>query len=228
MTKRPSLRVVRRELKWIVDAAEAARVERQIEARVPLRTWFATRDFIVRSTYLDYADLALTTRFLAQEDASIRVRYKRYQDPKLGDRTADVSVWLEKKERSGDFVTKERVKVPGAILPEILDGREPAPAAFQELVARGPLSPIAGVSYRRVAFEEADESLRVTIDRDLAIVRPGGWRSLGTEVARPGFCIVEVKPTAALPAWVGEIVGAPSVRFSKFELAAEALGIGRR
>src|SRR5262245_58150328 len=107
MALHAALRQVHRELKYTVTEAEAARIEQAVEDEVPLRGRFGgARAALVHSVYLDYADRALTTQALATPDQSVKVRYKRYEDPQWPTRTHDVSVWLEVKERSGDLITK--------------------------------------------------------------------------------------------------------------------------
>ena len=143
--------------------------------------------------------------------------------------TSDVSVWLEVKMRRGDMVTKERVPYPGVFLGELLNGNRPPPEAtyLQDILSHGTLQPVAGVRYERVAFEEPDESLRITIDREVTFQQPYAPGSHSVDVARLDTCVVEIKPMRDIPPWFDEIMdGHPLSGISKFERAARALGLG--
>jgi len=224
-----AVRQVHRELKYVVNAAEADRIERALEEEIPLRARFAhQRGSIVRSVYLDYGDKTLTTRTLAMPEDSTKVRYKRYDDPSRRSRTMDVSVWLEVKVRRGDMVTKERVPYPGVMLGELLNGNRPPPEAqyLRFILSHGPLQPVVGVRYLRVGFEEPDESLRITIDRDVTFQRAEDPRLPAEDVSKLDACIVEVKPMREIPTWFDGIMnGHPISDFSKFESAIRALGL---
>jgi hypothetical protein len=224
-----AIRQVHREFKYVVDEREAASIERGVEREIPLRPRFAgERTTFVRSVYLDYSNRSLTTGALAIPEDSTKVRYKRYEDPSHRSRTVDASVWLEVKVRRGDLVSKERVPYPGVLLGELLNGHRPPPEAekLRELLARGRLHPVAGVKYRRVAFEEPDESTRITIDREITFQAPTTPGTTAVDVGRLDFCIVEIKPLREIPEWFETLMNrrAPSA-VSKFECAARALGL---
>jgi hypothetical protein len=222
-----AVRQVHRELKYTVDAAEADRIERALEKEIPLRGRFAgERGSLVRSVYLDYGDRALTTRTLAMPEDSTKVRYKRYEDPARRMRTMDVSVWLEVKVRRGDMVTKERVPYPGVMLGELLNGNRPPPEAqyLRFILSHGALHPVVGVRYLRVAFEEPDESLRITIDRNVTFQRAQDPHANGETVSTLDACIVEVKPMRDIPTWFDRIMNGHVVSgISKFENGIRAL-----
>jgi len=225
-----AIRQVHREFKFVVDEREAATIEQAVEREIPLRPRFASeRATVVRSVYLDYVNRSLTTGALAVPEDSTKVRYKRYDDPSRRSRTIDASVWLEVKVRRGDLVSKERVPYPGVYLGELLNGHRPPPEAekLRELLARGPMQPVAGVKYHRVAFEEPDESTRITIDREIVFQAPTTPGITAVDVGRLDFCIVEIKPLREIPEWFDALMSnrAPSA-VSKFEFAARALGFG--
>ena len=199
-----AVRQVHREIKYAVSAEEADRLEALLEREIPLRPRFAgERATVVRSVYLDYVDRSLTTRTLATPEDSTKVRYKRYDDPGHRSRTYDVSVWLEVKVRRGDMVTKERVPYPGVMLGELLNGSRPPPEAqyLRFILGHGALQPVVGVRYLRVGFETPDESLRITIDRDVTFLSPELPGTKAEEVGKLHFGIVEVKPMREIPPW---------------------------
>lgn len=221
---------VHRELKYKVDAAEATRLERLVEANLPLRPRFAgERDAVIRGVYLDLADRSLTARSLKTPRDSQKVRYRHYEKPMKIRMTVehDVFVWIEVKVRLGDVVTKERVPYEGVFVSQLLARQRPVPpdaTALAALLARGPLEPVAGVHYRRTAFEDANNDLRVTIDREIAFQRPAAPGNPGPDIQAFEGCIVEAKSRTALPRWLEDALGgAVPSDVSKFEVAIRAL-----
>lgn len=231
MPQPPAILQVHRELKYRMGEDEASRLERIVEANLPLRPRFVgERDTIIRGVYLDFEDRSLTARSLATPLDSQKVRYRHYEQPHRVRHTVEQSVfvWIEVKVRLGDVVTKERVPFQGVHVPRLLAGQMPAPAdasALAALLARGPLTPVVGVQYRRVAFEDESLGLRVTIDRALAFQKPTAPGFPGPDLGLLDGCIVETKSGTALPPWLEQALAnqAPS-GFSKFEFAVRALG----
>lgn len=225
-----AFQTVRRELKYVVDASEAGAIELVAGSHVPLRSRFPpSRDTIVRTDYFDYVDGALTARSLSRPDDNLKVRFKRYEDPARTIRARAPSVWLEVKARLGDCVMKDRMRFPGALLPPLLGitATTPESPRLRALLLRGPLVPVACVSYRRVAFEARNGSLRITIDREIELLRPGWEVDSPTVVARLALCILEIKLQGEVPAWLQSALhGRSSGSISKFDLAARALGLG--
>lgn len=231
----PAILQVHRELKYRVDAAEAARLERIVEANLPLRPRFhGERDTLVRGVYLDLEDRSLTARSLATPEDCQKVRYRHYEQPRMVRATVEhsVFVWIEVKERLGEVVTKERVPFHGVHVPSLLAGRHPVPddaKALGALLARGPLSPVVGVQYRRTAFEDETMGLRVTIDRQITFQQPSVPGVPGPDVGILEDCVVEAKAAAALPPWLASaLAGMEAPGFSKFRAAMQALRPGGR
>ena len=99
-----------------------------------------------------------------------------------------------------------------------------------------PLVPSCLVNYRRLAFEDGQAALRVTVDLDVAFYTPPAdlWErkralvrgSFGPAVNRAPGCLIELKQRAAQPAWLTralEDLGARPEAFSKFSAASLAL-----
>lgn len=230
MRQPPAILQVHRELKYRVGETEATRLEQVVEANLPLRPRFhGERETIIRGVYLDFADRSLTARSLATPADSQKVRYRHYEQPRLVRMTVEQSVlvWIEVKVRLGEVVTKERVPFHGVHVPELLAGTVAPPAdatALGALLARGPLTPVVGVQYRRVAFEDERQGLRVTIDREIVFQEPTAPGYPGPDVGTLEGCIVEAKSAIVLPPWLVEaLAGAEAPGFSKFEAAIRAL-----
>lgn len=221
-------RIVRREIKYEVSPREAAVLEDRLGEHLPRRDRFQPSiGTIVKTVYLDHPDGSITRRCLAQPDESTKVRYRRYEDPSNRFPTSEVSVWIEIKSRVGDLVTKDRVLYPGFGLDALLDRRAPVPDCprLAELLAYDRLVPIAHLSFLRIAFEEPDDSLRVTIDRQLVVWPARARPSDGVPL---DVSIVELKPVGDVPDWLASLVDRPPDPISKFELAVHALGLTGR
>lgn len=230
MRQPPAILQVHRELKYRVDELEAQRLEAVVATNLPLRPRFGgERETVIRGVYLDLPDRSLTVRSLATPLDCQKVRYRHYEQPRMVRATVEhnVFVWIEVKVRLGDVVTKERVPFHGVLVPKLLRGEEPPPAdasALAALLARGPLEPVVGVQYRRVAFEDEALDLRVTIDREITFQQPTAPGSAGPDVGRLDGCIVEAKSSRSLPAWLlSALAGGQPAAFSKFESAVRAL-----
>jgi VTC domain-containing protein len=228
----PAIHQAHRELKYRVDEDEAARLEALFGAHIPLRPRFTgERQTVVRGVYLDFADRSLTRRSLESPQDCQKVRYRRYEPPfrRTATTQPSVVVWLEVKTRQGEQVSKERVSFKGPLLPGLLGGTLETPAdavILRALLARGRMEPVVAVTYRRTAFERPDESLRLTIDRDVAFQVPSYVGDLSDDVGRLSGCVVEVKASAAVPEWLEEALGGHArSALSKFEAAARAIGL---
>lgn len=219
----------------------------------------------VTTVYFDTAHHELYAAACAHGD-SLKVRAKEYYDENLAltelVRTraelvhSSPILWVEIKESHDARSTKRRIGIPkhevsrffatGQITEQMLEiQRELYAAASQEVldglveVCRRfstPLRPSVVVNYRRSAWQDADESLRVTIDRDLAFfaATANTWpesprlerEHLGPKVGSDPAYIVEVKCLGSLPSWLDDTLlvhaGAPA-RTSKFLAASEAV-----
>lgn len=219
-------RTVRREIKYEVSPREAATIEDRLLEHLPRRDRFVPSiGTIVKTVYLDHPDGSITQRCLERPDDSTKVRYRRYEDPSNRFPTSDVSVWIEIKSRVGDLVTKDRILYPGFGLDALFDRRAPVPDCprLAALLEHDRLVPIASLSFLRAAFEEPDESLRVTIDRQLAVWPPHARPADGVPL---DVSILELKPAGDVPDWLSALLDRQPDPVSKFELAVRALRKG--
>jgi hypothetical protein len=199
----------------------------------------AARDNPERNAKLrarEYYDLHSSLAELATDPAQI-VRYQPW-------------LFLELKRREGARTLKQRVRLPKAQIAAFFDSGGFAGSAAGELEEAAeraafvafcaslnePLSPSCVVNYRRLAFEDAQATLRVTVDLDVAFYTPPAdlWQrgralvrgSFGRAVGTAPGCLVEVKRRAAEPAWLSralEELGARREAYSKFSEASMAL-----
>jgi hypothetical protein len=99
-----------------------------------------------------------------------------------------------------------------------------------------PLQADCLVNYRRLPWQDAEGHLRVTLDVGLELFKPPAdlWErkyalvreTLGRPVQKVEAAILELKSRGEPPPWLLELlatVGAERGRFSKFELASEAI-----
>lgn len=165
-------------------------------------------------------------------------------------------LWLELKDRSGDQTGKRRAGVPKRRLHEFLAHRKSDPElrAIQtetygeqgeDVLARvvdflesyeEPLQPSCIVNYRRTAWQNAEGSVRVTLDEDLCTFAPRDalWQqertltrsALGHPTSLSHDAIVEVKRLGNFPEWLANALSTAEARpshVSKFVLASAAL-----
>jgi VTC domain len=197
-------------------------------------------------------------------DHSIKLRAKEYYDlhPALSELATDPRqlvryspvLWLEIKEKEGERTRKRRLALPKAdvsaflaerhVTPEMVSLQHAKPAAAQAALAEigallarlGPVAADCLVNYRRLAWQDPDSSLRVTIDVQLSFYGPPAdlWtrrfamvrESLGAARASERSCVVEVKWRGARPDWLDRLladVGARDGYYSKFEAASRAV-----
>ncbi len=192
--------------------------------------------------------------------SNAKIRAKEYYDlhPSLAELATEPEqilryqpwLWFELKRRDGSTTTKRRFRFPKAAASTLFEGgdapdallhgvNEQADARFliehvraqQEAIA-----PSAIVNYRRLAFQNDDATLRVTIDVGLSFfrvppdlfrrTRPLSRSELGKPCGVEPRAVVEVKRRGALPAWLSEPLaeaGGGAVGFSKFVAASEAI-----
>ena len=171
----------------------------------------------------------------------------------------DRVLWFELKYRQRGHVQKRRFGIPKPDVPGFLsDGRitvemvdvqardygEKARRVLRE--ASGlcqhygePFGVDCLVNYRRVAWQDAAGTLRVTLDRDLRAYRAPDdlWtrqfalsaEALGQPSGVFGKAILEIKSRGPLPVWIDDAlssVGAESSDFSKFVTASRSVHSG--
>lgn len=201
-----------------------------------------------------------------EADHNVKLRAKEYYDlhPSLAELATDPRqivkyqpvLWLELKNRDGDRTRKRRIGIPkhqvpaffagGAVTPEMIDLQRAAYGAESEGVLREvaaycarydePMRADCLVNYRRLPWQDATGSLRVTLDVGLEFFAPPAdlWErnhalvreTLGTPLGRLEEGVLEVKARGPLPIWLTELLAraqARQARMSKFERASEAV-----
>jgi hypothetical protein len=198
----------------------------------------------------------------AQQDqrSNIKLRAKEYYDlhPSLAELATDPEqilryqpwLWFELKRREGQVTSKRRFRFPKVAaaslfeqqtVPDVLSPSAEERADAQALIAHvraqtEPVVPSAVVNYRRLAFQNPDSTLRVTVDLGLAYfavpvdlfrrTRPLSRSELGAPAAAEPRVVIEVKRRGALPDWLGALlasVGGNATHFSKFVAASGAV-----
>lgn len=223
----------------------------------------------VMTLYFD-SDTRAIAQACTNSDRSVKLRARQYydQDPELGIRLEPL-VWLEVKTHAGDSTRKLRFAIPaeevqaclrnGVITESMIrfqrrawgPAAETALEAITELCrqAAGPLRPDCLAHYRRQAWQDADDTVRITLDTELAfhpVPAPLFERGMtGTTlndvvseppVARLPLCLVEIKvrervPLRASPSWLHELIMDVALEpardgqqtFSKFLAASRAV-----
>ncbi|MFV8751736.1 VTC domain-containing protein [Nannocystaceae bacterium ST9] len=192
----------------------------------------------------------------------VRLRAREYYDrlPELGIRREPL-LWLEVKTRIGASTRKVRVAIPTHEIQTVLrDGviteqnlhfesearGESAQAVLREVAelcmhTAGPLRPDCIAHYRRRAWQDAAETLRITLDTELAFHRPPlnpfqGGMTLADALAEPpvarlSHSLVEIKARGEQPEWLRELIAKVGLEpalegrraFSKFVAASHAI-----
>lgn len=148
----------------------------------------------VRTVYLDLPDGRLTRAARRDPRTAVKLRIREYDG-------GDV-LWVELKEREGDWSRKRRLPLERERLPELLDG------TLDVALIAGPLVPVGEVRYHRTSVERG---ARLTIDRGISF-RAGGrdWEEDGA--------VVELKHAGeSWPGWCEALLGERTpVEYSKF------------
>jgi hypothetical protein len=184
--------------------------------------------------YFDTASHTLLRAARREENHNIKLRAREYYDlhSSLAELATDPLqmvkyrpwLWFELKRRLGDHTFKHRVRLDKAAVPGFFRGEFEPPAESEEeradiaairsqlLRLSEPLSASVLVNYRRLAFQEADDSLRVTLDLELAFyAAPVDLWSRQQALLRGSFgvarrvernALIEVKRRKAVPAWL--------------------------
>lgn len=144
--------------------------------------------------------------------------------------------FLERKLKSRGLLTKRRSVVPLEQL-ALLSAAAPAPKWpghwFHRRLSLRRLTPVCQIAYQRTARVAITPygPIRLTLDQDLRALRADGFRfSEGDELAiLPNLLVLELKFLYALPALFKQLVeefALSPAPFSKYRLAAHALGLG--
>ena len=220
----------------------------------------------VTTIYFDTPSRSLFRAASTSADSHLKLRAKEYYDlhPELMETATDPRqlvrfqpiLWLELKHKEGAHTGKRRIGIPKRDVPaffanatitsemvaiqEQTYGRDATRVleAVAELCAScaEPMRADCLVNYRRLAWQDPEGELRVTIDsglaffapppdlwqRDWALVRPSLGGAVGSEARR----VLEVKSHGDPPSWLAELLEAHEIAalpFSKFDAASSAV-----
>ena len=209
----------RREFKYYLDSSMVPTIRDHLRG-IARRDPFAGADgtYHVRSLYLDTRDLRL---YQANDDelgSRFKVRIRCYPD------TPSAPAFLEIKRRTGDIISKTRLRVRRERWADGLVPHAPAPTdaavqRFADLVALHRLQPSVLVEYRREAYQsELEHYARVSIDSQITCQRARrwtldatdrGWRSVDHAVRTEtlgSVAVLELKFADAPPYWMVDLV----------------------
>ena len=219
------------EIKFVVNQDLGARVReraRQLLTADPWASGPSADEYTITSLYFDTPDRAVYNRRGSYRRAKYRIR--RYGE-------SDV-VFLERKLRTSDMLTKRRTNVRIEDLPLLLAGDDAVDATwpgqwFRKRVQKRTLSAVAQITYNRTARIGHTEygPIRLTVDNELRAAAVGGASFVALEHTRPvtEFTIIEMKYRAGMPAIFKQLVeefALQAERCSKYRLATEALNAG--
>ena len=214
----------------------------------------------VTTIYFDTPSLSYFSAAKSSAQSNVKIRAKEYYDlhPSLAELATDPEqilryqpwLWFELKRREGLTTSKRRFRFPKLAAATLFDenrapeglidsGSELSDAEFLISHVRAQterVAPSAIVNYRRLAFQDDDATLRVTIDVGLSFfrvpadlfrrTRPLSKSELGKPCAVEPRAVVEVKRRALLPLWLNQALseaGGGATSFSKFVAASEAI-----
>lgn len=236
----------RKELKFVVDAAQRRLLTKELRARLVADAHGDEEGrYPIISVYYDNADRDIYYESLQGVRSRRKLRIRVYGDEAS---RASASCFLEIKHRYGSRNVKRRVAmsiedamaVGRAELPELELNRLEAlvvDEARRMVVSHG-LKPTCVLRYDRQAFRgsEDEADLRVTFDdgvraraRDFQPVPDD--QDFDVEILEPGESILEIKVDEVVPFWLAERLGQLGCTLqgnSKYRRSLEALGLVAR
>jgi len=217
-------------------------------------------EHFVTTLYFDTPARAYYSAARQNQQSNLKIRAKEYYDvhPSLAELATDPEqilryqpwLWFELKRREGLTTSKRRFRFPKLAAATLFDEqrapelsqltgseRDDAEAMIAHVRAQTePVMPSALVNYRRLSFQNADSTLRVTVDLGLSFfpvpadlfrrARPLSKSELGPRAGGETRAVVELKRLAPLPGWLEQALAQASsgaVTFSKFVAASEAV-----
>ncbi len=178
----------------------------------------------IHSLYLDSEDMKLYQNTINGDRNRYKLRVRYYEQ------NGKSPLFFEVKTRRDAVIQKHRAMVRRSAMRELLNGRFPAEedlhereetqwaalAHFCNLMRTLNASPKAHVGYRREAWKAPNNSVRVTLDRDVRTA-PDIEASLNTDLEglKPVFgngIVLEIKFTDRFPLWLNQMVCAFNLR----------------
>jgi len=267
--EREAITADREESKYLLPRTVLASFLRAVGARLPLHRFVGQganllpdAEHFVTTVYFDTPTHAQLCAANADVEHNVKIRAREYYDLhcSLAELATDPSqivryqpwVWFEIKRRIGGRTQKQRFRMAKREVPSFFQGQH---AAFREgaeldeelagIVAylhtlEEPLVPSCLVNYQRVAFQDASDNLRITVDLDVGFYEPPSdlWTrtqalvrgTFGPAKAVERHALIEVKRRGEQPAWLAQALASAELSatsYSKFARAGKAVhGIG--
>lgn len=247
MADEHSLRIERREYKYLLDAATVNRVREAISpfcAIDPFAEKWPGQRYVIESLYFDNRHLRLFWENEVESVDRFKLRVRHYPQ------TPDGPVFLEVKRRVNDVIDKSRGKVPHALWRSMVEdppyefsdaiARKDRPAVerFLAVKALGDYHPVSLVRYEREPHMSlVDDYARVTFDTRIQSQRAtdlnfdsqdNAWRFMddsATMGSTQSLTVLELKFTSAVPSWMANVVRSLELQrlsFSKYGTSIKA------
>jgi hypothetical protein len=209
------------ELKYLIDPRTAEKVRDFVRSYLNIDEYSVGKpnfSYPVHSVYLDSDALEIYWRTVNGDKNRFKLRLRYYSD-KPG-----APIFFEIKRRMKDVIIKQRAGVRTEIAPLLLRGQLPNPEdllskepkglvavqRFNHLMTGLHATPRVHIFYKREAYVSDDDTVRVTMDRDVFAEPHFAWQ-VKTKMVKPvesyrGVVILELKFTNRYPNWFRELV----------------------
>jgi hypothetical protein len=209
------------ELKYLIDPRTAEKVRDFVRCYLNIDEYSVGKpnfSYPVHSVYLDSDALEIYWRTVNGDKNRFKLRLRYYSD-KPG-----APIFFEIKRRMKDVIIKQRAGVRTENAPALLRGQLPNPEdllskepkglvavqRFNHLMTGLQATPRVHIFYKREAYVSDDDTVRVTMDRDVFAEPHFAWQ-VKTKMVKPvesyrGVVILELKFTNRYPNWFRELV----------------------
>lgn len=214
----------RREQKYMLSADQRQALEAAMRKYMEPDK-YARSD--IRNIYYDTPDHRLVRRSLEKPAYKEKLRLRSY-----GTASGSDTVFLEMKKKYKGVVYKRRVELPQGVAMDYMADKAARLDAgqigreidyFKDFYQT--LQPSLYLSYDRLAWHSADDSLRITLDwnicyrtRDMDLSKEPG----GEQLLPEGMSLLEIKAEGAMPLWLAQLLSRAQIRqvsFSKYGTA---------
>jgi len=214
----------RYEAKYVVDERLASRIRAICRQTMTPDPYSASRregEYPIHSIYLDTGDRVMARSVLERRTERMKLRVRRYRG--LRERDADLPAYFEIKRKSFGIVHKTRARLSGrdaeCFLRSPLSFQAPSDGdgrlaerinQFLHLRNRMDARPVISVFYTREAYENPQQKLRISFDRNLHYGLLDGSNGRTHELWWPiqvEGVILEIKFTNTYPFWVRDLIG---------------------
>ncbi len=224
MSATDNIQLQRLELKYIISEAVALEVRDFVSGYLELDEFGAGKpklSYPVHSLYLDSSTLTTYWHTINGNKNRYKLRMRFYED------APGAPVFVEIKRRMNEAILKQRGGIRRDFVEAFLSGQQPdmsnivardpkqiaAVHNFHALMVKHDARPKAHVAYLREAWiSTSDNSLRVTMDRDV-LVAPEFTTRFSAQLDDPvkpfgNMVVLELKFTSRFPSWLQELVRA--------------------